>query len=456
LPKGCLQGRGRSASRVSSTERTFLPNHIRMYFTPPKPPATDAIPLGSSSRVRLSATRRARPRPAMVLVSLSPQSRRNRTLIARKRLRGAVGLGLATIAFSAVNAAKVISPPIASAQSGQLQLSLVARANASDNRLVNAVSITTNRAAVCRARVRRGNRYVNFRPVRTSSSGKGGWRWTVPEGVPSGLWYVSVFCAAPRLRASARARFAAPSTIVGPERSSSLVAPGTLRSGAGYVFDTRVVKAGNPYPVGQSTWFAFNRRPDLPYFAGTSGDALNWLSAAQRFGIPTGSSPRRAAIAVFQPGQYGTGRFGHVAYVEAITDETIQLAEAGADGSIQRRSVPWHGLNFIYDATTPPDLPTPPPSPPSPTYWAFHVIGTCASGECGLNARTAPSVDAQSVAILVDGTEVDIVCQTVGSLITGPSGTSSDVWDKLTNGLFIADYFVDTPVRGYTPSIPRC
>jgi hypothetical protein len=128
------------------------------------------------------------------------------------------------------------------------------------------------------------------------------------------------------------------------------------------------------YPRGQCTWYVATRRPDLPYFPGKSGDALNWIKSARRVHLPTGDKPRAAAVAVFQPQQYQAGRFGHVAYVESVQGDEITISEANfkhrPPGS--RRTIEWAGLRFVYKPgesppPPPPPAPPPPPLPPPPS-----------------------------------------------------------------------------------------
>jgi hypothetical protein len=83
----------------------------------------------------------------------------------------------------------------------------------------------------------------------------------------------------------------------------------------------------------------------------------------------------------------------------------------------------------------------------------YHVVGTS-----GLDERSAPSASSAKVGTLSDGTTVYIACQAQGiSYTTGGSPASDTIWDQLTNGDFVADYWVSTPDVGkFSPGIPRC
>jgi hypothetical protein len=125
-----------------------------------------------------------------------------------------------------------------------------------------------------------------------------------------------------------------------------------------------------------------------------------------------------------------------------------------------------HGLSvhFWRMGSAPASLPSPGPAPspaspaaPNGTY-PHHVYHTCANGACGLKTHTTPSLSAPTVSIKNDGDEVDIVCQTTGDTVYGKDGSSSAVWDKLSDGSYASDYYIDTSGTGgaFSPPIPRC
>ncbi|MEA2299015.1 MAG: large repetitive protein [Solirubrobacteraceae bacterium] len=102
--------------------------------------------------------------------------------------------------------------------------------------------------------------------------------------------------------------------------------------------------------------------------------------------------------------------------------------------------------------------PTPPPPPPPPVY-VHHVYHTCANGACGLKERAGPGYSNYAqVAIKYDGDEVDIICQDSGEAVSGLDGSSSTVWDKLSDTYWVADFYVDTSgMNGaFSPPIPHC
>jgi surface antigen len=318
------------------------------------------------------------------------------------------------------------------------------------------------------------------------------------------------------------------------------------------------------YPDGQCTWWVARLRPDLPLFRGKSGNALNWAKSAERAGFPVGVVPAVHAVAVFQPGQYGAGRYGHVAYVTAVTGDKITISEDNFRGSRKpgSRTIGASGLEFIYrkgemgpapevellspqansiaqetvnlvaksnapavrfetfyyanpadprtgrlvtigddkspsdgfsvpwDTTLIPNQGGPggtsvvvsavaldgngnPIGRPSEarvnvansrnvdgqTFYPYYVVNTCFEGECGLHERSGPGyTEYPIVGTKQDGEEVDVVCQAFGEKFTSPqTGNSTRLWDKLTDGSWVIDYYVDTPNRGTpSPPLPPC
>lgn len=98
--------------------------------------------------------------------------------------------------------------------------------------------------------------------------------------------------------------------------------------------------AGNTYYQGYCTWYAKNRRPDLPNMLGNGGQ---WVGNAAAQGYATGSTPKVGAIAETA---------GHVTYVEAVNgDGTITISEmngAAGFGNVGTRTVAANQYQYIY------------------------------------------------------------------------------------------------------------
>ena len=97
---------------------------------------------------------------------------------------------------------------------------------------------------------------------------------------------------------------------------------------------------GNTYFKGYCTWYAKERRPDLPNMLGNGGQ---WVANAAARGIATGNAPKVGAVAETS---------GHVAYVEAVNaDGTITISEMNGTagfGAVGSRNVPASQYNYIY------------------------------------------------------------------------------------------------------------
>ncbi|MFI8192938.1 SH3 domain-containing protein [Streptomyces sp. NPDC085946] len=70
-----------------------------------------------------------------------------------------------------------------------------------------------------------------------------------------------------------------------------------------------------------------------------------------------------------------------------------------------------------------------------------------------LNVRSGPGTQYTIVRVLPEGAKVAIFCQTPGTTVTGPYGTSS-IWDNIGNGEYVSDAYVNTGSDGYVAS--RC
>ncbi|MBC2908123.1 SH3 domain-containing protein [Streptomyces cupreus] len=70
-----------------------------------------------------------------------------------------------------------------------------------------------------------------------------------------------------------------------------------------------------------------------------------------------------------------------------------------------------------------------------------------------LNVRSGPGTGYSIVRVLPEGSRVTIYCQTPGTTVTGPYGTSK-IWDNISNGEFVSDAYVNTGSDGYVAS--RC
>ena len=98
------------------------------------------------------------------------------------------------------------------------------------------------------------------------------------------------------------------------------------------------------YPVGQCTWYAYNRVKQL----GGSVDEYmwnggEWGATAKRLGYKTAATPKAGYLISFSPGTAGSStQYGHVAFVEAVGKDGILISEGNViDGkTISYRIIP--------------------------------------------------------------------------------------------------------------------
>ncbi|WP_210593375.1 SH3 domain-containing protein [Streptomyces sp. GESEQ-35] len=70
-----------------------------------------------------------------------------------------------------------------------------------------------------------------------------------------------------------------------------------------------------------------------------------------------------------------------------------------------------------------------------------------------LNVRRGPGTNYAIVRVLPVGARVPIYCQTPGTTVTGPYGTSR-IWDNIADGEYVSDTYVNTGSDGYVAD--RC
>ncbi|MBW9110167.1 amidase domain-containing protein [Microbacterium ureisolvens] len=58
-------------------------------------------------------------------------------------------------------------------------------------------------------------------------------------------------------------------------------------------------------------------------------------------------------------------------------------------------------------------------------------------------------------AALPDGAWVAVACETTGDSVTSDAGTSK-IWERLSDGTYVPNSFVETGADGWTPGVPRC
>lgn len=96
---------------------------------------------------------------------------------------------------------------------------------------------------------------------------------------------------------------------------------------------------------------------------------------------------------------------------------------------------------------------TPPPPPPPPAANTYPIAWT----GIGVYPRSAPYMGSTKIGnALPDGTAVNIACETYGETVTDTVGYTNNIWERLVDGTYVANVFVNTGVNGLTPGIPIC
>ncbi len=276
---------------------------------------------------------------------------------AARMLRAAVLLGLVCMLVPATGWA-----------GGSQGTRLVYNVGGSDDVLGIAIKVISAPNVPCSGNASHGERTMILPPLTTGPAGAGKWSWQVAPGVRAGTWRIHVECSHPDLQ-QATITFRASAT--GGHRPSAALHVGAIHSGAvpGRASGGNGEGGGSLYPVGQCTWYVATRRPDLPYFPGKSGNALNWIASAEKHHIPVGDVPVPGAVAVFQPGQYGAGKYGHVAYVVSVDYAANRMTVAEYNllhpHAKDEKPMPWAGVQFIYGG--PAGIGLGPGSPGGPT-----------------------------------------------------------------------------------------
>ena len=88
------------------------------------------------------------------------------------------------------------------------------------------------------------------------------------------------------------------------------------------------------YPVGQCTWYAFNRVKQLGKsvddYMGNGGE---WATKGKALGYEVSQKPKAGWLISFKPGVAGSdGRYGHVAFVEVVRPDGILISEGNVYG----------------------------------------------------------------------------------------------------------------------------
>jgi hypothetical protein len=84
---------------------------------------------------------------------------------------------------------------------------------------------------------------------------------------------------------------------------------------------------------------------------------------------------------------------------------------------------------------------------------ATATFGRSLTASTPVNGRSGPSTSSVIVKTYPPSSNVTVVCQTTGSMVADTTA----VWDKLTDGNYVSDWYVNTwSDTSYSPPLPRC
>ena len=178
------------------------------------------------------------------------------------------------------------------------------------------------------------------------------------------------------------------------------------------------------------------------------GNGGSWDAAARSIGYTVDTHPSVGAVAVWHGGEDHAWWGGHVAYVMAVQPSGQALFEeynwSHSVAYDQRVGQAPRYIHFAAGVSQAPAQSAPKPAPPA--GHPYHVTDM-------VRQRSGPGTSYTTRAVLQDGQQVLIACQArSGSVINGTS-----IWDRLTDGTYITDYYTTTPAfNTFSPGLPRC
>jgi surface antigen len=226
--------------------------------------------------------------------------------------------------FAPAPAARALAARAASlAFNVSLRVSATAKAGS-----VNLLTVAASAPATTSCTLRISARHL-AKTLPSNRLGSVVWRWRASAGAPAGVWTFTATCreGSNWVASWYKAEMGFPEwsgALLGATAKGAPTASGASCDSQGVCF------ANDPLPVGQCTWYAVGRRPDL--LSVVHGDAREWLRAA-RGRVPEGRRPEVGALAVFVP--HSPGAPGHVAYVAAVSHGRVLLDDS------DWRPTPW-------------------------------------------------------------------------------------------------------------------
>jgi surface antigen len=327
------------------------------------------------------------------------------------------------------------------------------------------VGMHARAGAKCTLTVYAAHAKHTFPTLLVDRAGRAGLRWIVPTTAPSGNWLFSASCSNHALSGKAT-KHVLVITLGGRDgrgkRHHALVANSTTTLSAG---ELGLGSAGGPdcdasntacfpypslwrgsggYLIGQCTWYAMNRRPDLS--GKVEGNAGSWYEAARKHGLAVGATPAPGAVAVWFYKSKAAPAYGHVAIVDEVgpggrsvevQDSNWQIPYPGPELTYHQHWVSGEYMpnGYIYGTSIPQPTPvpiTPAPGPPGTNGYqlafqantneliAFGGSATSNTGQ-GMMPGTSPSI----AALPGGGYEMAFQANTGNLIVYGTGGNSN-------------------------------
>jgi surface antigen len=179
------------------------------------------------------------------------------------------------------------------------------------------------------------------------------------------------------------------------------------------------------------------------------GNGGTWDAAAASIGYVVDTHPTVGSVAVWHGGEDGSWWGGHVAYVMAVDPAGNAIVEEYNWSNYLRygqRTVRAHRYIHFVGAGVRPVAVVVPPQPARP-------FGRWFSTTDSVRQRSGAGTTYRTLGTLPAGTRILIVCQVrSGSVIHGTA-----VWDRLSDGTYVTDYYTTTPAfNRFSPGLSGC
>jgi surface antigen len=177
------------------------------------------------------------------------------------------------------------------------------------------------------------------------------------------------------------------------------------------------------------------------------GNGGSWDAAAASIGYAVDATASVGSVAVFHGGEGGAWPGGHVAYVMAVDPAgNATLEEYNWSNYLRYGQRVTRAPRYIHFTSAAVVRPVLLPRPSAPVGHPYRTTAP-------VRQRSGPATWFRPVGVLPAGQRIMIVCQVRSrSVINGTA-----VWDRLSNGAYVTDYYTTTPAfNQFSPGLPRC